>query len=478
MQIKSILKYRWFSESGLYALAQISLIAYCLCFSLSIAISQISIIAFMVFVGGAVVRGGWNKVASPFLQVPYVKDYYVPLLFWLLICTIGLPVSLNPLRSVLYLLKFSVYLFLPLALCIFLHRSKRKGFVLEEIKKYILLIFFAQGLAAVHTVISTYLGYEIRPKIPGDLTESGQIVLLLPLVVGTVYTYTRDRVHLDGRRLLFHVFFVLFPVMFFAWYRRIPFVSKYIGIICGIVALLYVFAFVVKFLKEKESRTFISLLERMLPFLGILIFAAFLLNLKRGPWFAGVIEIMIFGLLFSRSLMVGLLVLMLLFSLTPPVYERIASFAEHFFIGGGRFDMWKLGLQMIERFPMGIGFANSSLMREFDPSLPLTHRHMHNNILNVTLETGILGALVYVWWFLGFIYKGFSSIIARYEAFTKVSQEGFYVCVLLLSIIGWQLAGIVEYNFGDGEIRLLAFVLIGFLIAIVSSFHKNSSEHF
>jgi O-antigen ligase len=151
-------------------------------------------------------------------------------------------------------------------------------------------------------------------------------------------------------------------------------------------------------------------------------------------------------------------------------------FAEHFFIGGGRFDMWKLGFQIIERFPMGVGFANSSVMRDFDPSLPFTHRHMHNNILNVTLETGLIGAWAFIWWFFNFIYKGFVSLHARYGSLAKVSDEGFYAFLILVSLIGWQAAGIVEYNFGDGEIRLLAFLLIGFLISLVISFEEKKDS--
>jgi O-antigen ligase len=169
------------------------------------------------------------------------------------------------------------------------------------------------------------------------------------------------------------------------------------------------------------------------------------------------------------------MILMFLFSMTSPVYERIASFAEHFFIGGGRFDMWKLGLQLVERFPMGVGFANSSVMREFDPSLPFTHRHMHNNILNIALETGILGALAYIWWFFNFIYKGFRYLSFRAGSYAG-SEENLYANLLLISLLGWQVAGLVEYNFGDGEIRLLGFVLSGFLLSILVSIPESINK--
>jgi hypothetical protein len=35
--------------------------------------------------------------------------------------------------------------------------------------------------------------------------------------------------------------------------------------------------------------------------------------------------------------------------------------------------------------------------------------------------------------------------------------------------LGWQVAGLVEYNFGDGEVRFIAFLFIGFLLTLEKS---------
>ena len=37
---------------------------------------------------------------------------------------------------------------------------------------------------------------------------------------------------------------------------------------------------------------------------------------------------------------------------------------------------------------------------------------------------------------------------------------------LAISFIGWQVAGLVEYNFGDGEIQMLSLFMMGILVAI------------
>jgi len=158
-----------------------------------------------------------------------------------------------------------------------------------------------------------------------------------------------------------------------------------------------------------------------------------------------------------------------------PVYERFASMWEHFFISGGRFDMWKLGYELIERFPLGLGFANSDLIRTFDPSLPFLHRHMHNNILNVVLEMGILGGLFYLYIF----YLIFTVIKPLVTSRNLVNNWNKLSLVLGTSIFGWQIAGVVEYNFGDGEVRLMALVLVGVLLVSLkeSGFRSQSSVH-
>ena len=35
--------------------------------------------------------------------------------------------------------------------------------------------------------------------------------------------------------------------------------------------------------------------------------------------------------------------------------------------------------------------------------------------------------------------------------------------MLSVGLIGWQVAGLVEYNFGDGEVRLIALMFMGFI---------------
>lgn len=459
------------SDATLFSLAQKSLIGYCLCFSLSIALTQLFLISFMIFVLSALIANGGltnlrNKVSAFFNEsvLKLENDFYVPLIAWLLIALAASIIGLDPLLSIRNLIKLSLYFLLPLCVYFFLQRPQRTRPHIKELESFILLLLIGQAIAAIHTVLSVYMAHEIKPKVPGPVTESGQILILFPLLFGVLYFRIKESTAHVKKNLLFTLFSILIPLLLFSWNRKFHFIPSQAAILFGIIGFSVV-AFSIFSAYKNSKENHLSKLHSLIPIFAALIFAAFILNLKRGPWLAVALEVIAFGLIFSRKTMLWFLACMLLISLAPPVAERISSFAEHFFIGGGRFDMWKLGFQLLERFPLGIGFGNSNLMRQFDPTLPLLHRHMHNNILNVALETGLLGAITYIWWLVHFVSQGFKKVRLTGARFVQMRMESVYAILILISIIGWQVAGIVEYNFGDSEIRLLVLVFIGFFFS-------------
>ena len=142
---------------------------------------------------------------------------------------------------------------------------------------------------------------------------------------------------------------------------------------------------------------------------------------------------------------------------------------EHFVIRGGRQVMWEIGADLTKRYPLGLGPDNASYMRTLDPSIPHQHGHMHNNFLNIAVESGWLGLMAYLWWIATVIMIGAKSWFSTFklkESDKDLSELGVYALCITCGLIGWQTAGLVEYNFGDGEIRLIAFFLIGVLLAI------------
>lgn len=336
--------------------------------------------------------------------------FYYPLLIWLftlfLSCFFGLQLG----HSLKTFFKFSAYFLLPLL--VLLHITRSRLGTLTQFSSYIFLMCVGQGIAALHSIVSTVIGSEINIGLPGAVTEAGQIALL-------------------------------FPVLLAAVYRTVVLKGSADPVFSARKNLLYVLFFIISI--------------------------ALVVNLKRGPWLSVFTTSTLFFLIFSLRNILLVFVVSALVCFLPPVWNRIIEFKDHFYIVGGRFDMWKLGFQLIERYPLGIGFGNSDMMRKFDPTLPLLHRHMHNTVLNITLESGIFSGLLYIWWFYRLLAQGISQIGGR-AIFVRdefLASNHYYALSILLSILGMQVAGIVEYNFGDGEIRYLFLVLMGFLLSLL-----------
>ena len=125
--------------------------------------------------------------------------------------------------------------------------------------------------------------------------------------------------------------------------------------------------------------------------------------------------------------------------------------------------MWNLGIEIFSRYPLGLGYDNSEFMRTMDPSLPITHRHMHNNLINIGIETGFLGLAAYSW---------FLFVVFKIAKKSYLETKDIVLLCLAMSLAGWQVAGLVEYNFGDSEILFIALLIVACL-----SFKSTSSKN-
>jgi O-antigen ligase len=100
--------------------------------------------------------------------------------------------------------------------------------------------------------------------------------------------------------------------------------------------------------------------------------------------------------------------------------------------------------------------AERALDYKVDTDLPdELYQHFHNNLVQIAAEMGILAALV---WLLLWIW-----MVRDFFAMRKVTVDPFldYVAVNGISVlVAFQLAGLLEYNFGDSEIAILLFFYV------------------
>ncbi len=429
------------------------LILYCIASAFSIAASQMAIggLLFSVIFYYSKNKLKINEFISR--DRKFLKLLSLLTMFFV-VMLISLNFGFKQIHTFVEIIKFGIYFLIPVAVYIvffFLFDSKER---ITKVKKVFMSLFISHGIAGVHTILSNNIGYDFKPSLPGPLSESGQFVLLFPLLFSFPYIFSENFRKKEVFSFLVPIMFMFLGFLFFAWFAKFK-ISYLVAVIVCLVCMAFSY-YIFKLLRIKGN--FQSSLNSF--FFLILFsssFTAFVLNLKRGPWFAVFCEFIFLSALVSKRIFFSgsLLGVMLVFF--SPIYERIASMYEHFFITGGRFDMWKLGFELIERFPLGLGFTNADLIRTFDPSLPLLHRHMHNNILNIVLETGVMGGLFYIFFF----YEIFSTLRSTFSKNVEVGQWSRLCLVLATSIFGWQIAGVVEYNFGDGEIRFMALLLLG-----------------
>ena len=81
--------------------------------------------------------------------------------------------------------------------------------------------------------------------------------------------------------------------------------------------------------------------------------------------------------------------------------------------------------------------------------------HLHNNLVQLAAENGILAVLAWIW----LIGKVLVDLI-RWKRSVMSPDEKFIVHGTIGIIVSLIVAGMFEYNFGDSEIRMLFLVLI------------------
>ena len=381
-------------RSGFNRFAPILVCAYGVVAALSIAASQIIVVSLSLW---------WLIARDKSRQTPNSEKTLVTALCFFIVCSlISGFLGVNPSRALLDSLKLGFALIFPFVVAETLSPqitplNKLKDRVLH----YVFALCSGQLMAAFHSIGSAYNGSELPIGIPGAVTESGQLVLILPLLIALSLQAYKSQMQ-DAERSYKPWSFWLSSICLIAlgvvvaWPELLSAsLASYMSTFSLVLlALILVYSFSrCLYLKQSPVQQFYALQP---VFIGLLL-AAMIVNLKRGPWLGLLAALFILGAVYSRRLIVySISIAVLIFSFVPPAKERLLAFASHFSIAGGRQSMWEIGLELIQRYPLGIGLDNSRFMRVLDPSLPESHRHMHNNLLNIAVETGFIGLACYL----------------------------------------------------------------------------------
>jgi O-antigen ligase len=126
-----------------------------------------------------------------------------------------------------------------------------------------------------------------------------------------------------------------------------------------------------------------------------------------------------------------------------------------------RFEMWRVGLRMIQRHPM-VGVGLNNVEQVYDLYLPSGktpeigyHGHLHNNFIQLAAERGLpcLGAWL---WFMGAL--GWQFIRIRRRLISGIAPW-----VADAAFAGWlafAVEGFFEYNFGTSPVLMLFLFVV------------------
>ena len=129
---------------------------------------------------------------------------------------------------------------------------------------------------------------------------------------------------------------------------------------------------------------------------------------------------------------------------------------------GGRFGMWtRAAPALIRDHPLGVGIGGTTeaVLRGYYPDLEPRRDHLHNNVLQVTAETGWLGGLCWCGWMLAAGRRLWRS----YRTFRRAgaAREAVWALFLATAFLALMCNGLIEYNFGDSEIAVLLYLIMG-----------------
>ncbi|MDA1001357.1 MAG: O-antigen ligase family protein [bacterium] len=126
-----------------------------------------------------------------------------------------------------------------------------------------------------------------------------------------------------------------------------------------------------------------------------------------------------------------------------------------------RVYLWRSGLAMIGDRPL-LGFGLDNIKKNYPRyahpgALKEKTSHIHNNILQVGAERGLLALAAWLWiWWVFFREAGRRVLLTADARFGR----RFLLTGSLIALAGFHAAGMFEYNFGDSEVVMLAYFVM------------------
>jgi len=362
------------------------------------------------------------------------------------------------LLAFLFLINFSIagcYIFLTLILLLFILYLARGG-------KFPRPPFFCYFFAAYifFTMLATVFSFDRAVSIRDN--KELLIFLLIPIYLWLLNTW--KRVWLSIWTILASAVFSALVGIYTVWHKGIVLSDRLKGFTshwmtyAGLLMFAFIFFFVIMFLgkNKKQSLVISGALAVMLT--------AIVFSLTRSAWL-GIGGALLMFLIFFRAkyfLVLAPLALILVLLAPLPVKNRILSIVDlHDKSNLDRIHMVHSGFKIFQDYPWtGVGSNNIEKViagnekRYRHPLAEKINPHLHNNFLQILAERGIFALASFLMACLFIILQLLKLLKARTGDWRAITAAVFF------AFIGFLIAGMFEYNFGDSEIKFILFYFI------------------
>jgi tetratricopeptide (TPR) repeat protein len=404
-------------------------------------------------------------IAVPAIMSP--PDFKIKIFNWSVVVT-------QPYNYVLVKLAIAQFLLIVLFIIWFYHTLERKEILIYKDPAYLPLVFFL-GWNVLSLFFSSFR-YASVEEIGKLLTyaflyfavvnwvkkrENFIVMVFFILIVGAVlslhglFYYLKERtpviISTFGNQNYFSAYLILLlPLVIltgiYNWGRQNFFFSS----------LIFILAYIVIFL--------IRIMDSQGAFLGIGASLLFLIILFRRQIFNPKIRIPILAGLFALLLLGSVL----FFQKLPQIKTYVDNEIERGTVGI-RLKIWQGSLRMIKARPlMGWGtgtfylvYPNFRVPEYFlNPHSVNATRHAHNELLEITAETGIIGVGLFLWLLATVFSKGIKTFYKKPLNLTNFLNAG-----LLAGVVALVTQNLTGVNFRFSASALYFYLFIGLISA-------------
>ncbi len=189
--------------------------------------------------------------------------------------------------------------------------------------------------------------------------------------------------------------------------------------------------------------------------------AAMGLSFVRGAWVGMLAAFgVLLGLKKKRYLIVLPVALLMLVLLAPlSIFSRMMSiFSLHDQSNRDRIDLMQAGLRMVRDNPvLGVGpnmVSRVYLLYKAPGSFPRISPHLHNNLVQIAAERGLIALLFWCLMLASFFHKTWRQL----HDDTVTDESAIFITGSFVAVISFLVAGLFDFNFGDSEI-VMAFLM-------------------